>query len=80
LVMGVNPGLQGQAFIPETMERVQVLRGKHADVIIEVDGGVKLENVGSLVAHGANKLNVGSGIWQTPNPEKTIRELIAKLK
>ena len=80
LVMGANPGLQGQAFIPETTERVQILRGKHPDVIIEVDGGVKLENVGSLVAHGANKLNVGSGIWQTPNPEKTIRELIAKLK
>ncbi|KKW22099.1 MAG: Ribulose-phosphate 3-epimerase [Parcubacteria group bacterium GW2011_GWA2_51_12] len=80
LVMGVNPGLQGQAFIPETAERVEVLRRKHPDAIIEVDGGVKIENVGSLVAHGANKLNAGSGIWQSPDPKKTIAEFIEKLK
>ena len=80
LIMGVNPGLQGQDFIPETLERIQALRKNHEDVIIEVDGGVKLNNVGSLIAHGANKLNVGSGIWITSNPEATIHEFLKKLK
>ena len=80
MLMGVNPGYQGQKFIPETLDRLQSLRKKHDRVIIEVDGGVKADNIASIVAHGANKPNVGSGIWQTPDPKQTIRELLKKIK
>lgn len=80
LLLGVNPGFQGAKFIPQTLERLQALRKRHEKLIIEVDGGVKLGNLESLVAHGADKVNVGSGIWQTPNPQKTIEDFLAKLK
>lgn len=80
LIMGVNPGFQGAAFIPETLERCASLRVMYPDAIIEVDGGVKLNNIETLVAAGASKVNVGSGIWQTPDHKKTIRELLNKLK
>jgi len=76
LIMGVNPGFQGQEFIPETAERLKVLRGTYPDAIIEVDGGVKLENVGEIVGLGIDRVVVGSGIWVTPDPGKTIREFL----
>lgn len=80
LVMGVNPGFQGQPFVPETLDRVSLLRKKYPDAIIEVDGGVKLDNIATVVAHGASKVNVGSGIWLTPDPKETVYKLLEKLK
>lgn len=80
LIMGVNPGLQGQKFIPNTYEKVRALRDSHKSVIIEVDGGVKLENIAMLAAYGADKVNVGSGIWQTPDARETIKQFLSKLK
>ncbi len=80
LLMGVYPGLQGQEFIAETLERVAALRKRHPNVIIEVDGGIKLFNVESIVGYGADKVNVGSGIWQTPDPKKTISEFLRLLR
>lgn len=80
ILMGVNPGFQGQEFISKTLDRLQELRQKHKGVIIEVDGGVKLDNVQAIVAHGADKVNVGSAIWQTPDPKQTIKKFIELLK
>ncbi|MDP3741244.1 MAG: hypothetical protein Q8R08_02860 [bacterium] len=80
LIMGVNPGLQGQKFIAATTERISTLRDRHNDVIIEVDGGVKLDNFESIVSYGVNKINVGSGIWQTPDAKQTIYDFLSKLK
>lgn len=80
LIMGVNPGLQGQKFIPYTLERVKTLREKHGSVIIEVDGGVKLDNFETLIAYGVDKVNVGSGIWQTPDARETIYQFLEKLR
>lgn len=80
LIMGVNPGFQGQPFIPETLDRVRDLEKRHGAVIIEVDGGVKLANIESIVAHGADKVNVGSGIWQSQDPRETIEKFLEKLK
>lgn len=77
LIMGVNPGLQGQKFIPETVERVKTLREKYKNAIIEVDGGVKLQNFETLIAFGVDKINVGSGIWQTPDARETIYQFLS---
>ncbi|MDZ4243952.1 MAG: hypothetical protein U1C57_02500 [Candidatus Doudnabacteria bacterium] len=48
--------------------------------MIEVDGGINLDNVGSVVAHGADRVVAGSGIWQTPDAKQTIQEFLEKLK
>lgn len=80
LIMGVVPGFQGQQFIPETLDRIAELRKKHPKMIIEVDGGVKLENFQSMVAHGADRIVVGSAIWQTKDPKAAIYEFLKKLK
>jgi ribulose-phosphate 3-epimerase len=80
LIMGVHPGFQGAVFVPETLGRVKALREKHQNVIIEVDGGLKLANVEMVVAQGADKVNVGSGIWQTPDPKQTIYQFLEILR
>jgi len=80
MILGVNPGWQGQKFLPETLERVADLRKRHSGVIIEVDGGVSLENIESIAAHGADRIVVGSAIWQTADPKKTIQKFLKKIR
>ena len=67
LLMSVNPGVGGQAFIPESMERIRRLRTMLDDVdsqaALEVDGGVKAGNAGEIVAAGADVLVAGSAIF-----------------
>ena len=62
LCMGIHPGYSGQAFRPETLERVARLAGL-VDVPIQVDGGVGLENVGALREAGATLLVAGSAVF-----------------
>ena len=79
-IMCVNPGFQGQPFIHETFDRLQTLRKAHPDAIIQVDGGINLTNIEAIRAHGANRIVVGSGIWQSKDPRERIYELLEKLK
>ncbi|MBI4560874.1 MAG: ribulose-phosphate 3-epimerase [Candidatus Rokubacteria bacterium] len=77
LVMSVNPGFGGQAFIPATYAKVRTLRtllGSRA-VEISVDGGVKVEHAGVLAAHGASVLVAGSAIFGAPEPGEAVRQL-----
>ena len=77
LVMTVNPGFGGQSFIPHSLEKVRELKkmilktGK--EILIEVDGGVTLENAAALVEAGADILVAGSSIFQSKDPKETIR-------
>jgi ribulose-phosphate 3-epimerase len=66
LVMSVNPGFGGQAFIPETVERVRGIRKMAGDkpIRIEVDGGVTAANAGLLAAAGADTLVAGSAVFK----------------
>jgi ribulose-phosphate 3-epimerase len=81
LVMSVNPGFGGQAFIPHSDRKVSAVRalldrvGSGADV--EIDGGVDHQNIGRLVAAGANIFVAGSAVFHTPDPERATRELKA---
>ena len=65
-VMTVNPGFGGQKLIPSQMEKIRALRAMIGDrpVHIEIDGGVTFENVGALVAAGADVLVAGSAIFK----------------
>ena len=79
-VMGVFPGFSGQAFIEATYERckaVKELINKHkSSTIIEVDGGVTLDNAKKLIECGADVLVSGSHVFKAENP----KEIISKLK
>ncbi len=77
LVMSVNPGFGGQAFIPESIEKVKAARalvGKR-DIKIEVDGGVTPDNAGALVHAGADVLVAGSSVFKGGDYAKTIAAL-----
>jgi ribulose-phosphate 3-epimerase len=79
LIMSVNPGFGGQKFIPETIEKVAELNSikQHLglDFIIEVDGGVNIENAPLLQQAGANALVAGSFVFNSANPMETIKQL-----
>ncbi len=80
LLMSVHPGLQGQKFVREALGRLKTLRRKHPKLMIEIDGGVNVDNFETILAFGADRIIVGSGIWQTPDPKKTIQEFLGRLK
>lgn len=78
-IMGVNPGFGGQSFIPETLKKVgdleKMIREHNTDTLIEVDGGVKLENATELLQAGADVLVAGSLVFRSEDPEATISQL-----
>ena len=74
LVMSVNPGFGGQSLIPYTLEKVRTLRKLRPQMNIQIDGGIKLDNIGQAKQAGANVFVVGSAIFGTSNPEATCRE------
>lgn len=78
-VMSVNPGFGGQAFIPHTLQKIAALKAmitaQKLSTLIEVDGGVTLENAPSLVAAGADVLVAGNTVFKSSNPKETIAQL-----
>ena len=80
LIMSVNPGFGGQKFIPSAVEKVAKLRAlieeKKSKALIEVDGGVNLENGKPLVEAGANVLVAGSFVFGSSSPSDTIASLV----
>ena len=79
LIMSVNPGFGGQSFIENTYRKVSKIKkmiedaGSHA--LIEIDGGVNSGNARSLLNAGADVLVAGSFVFNSPNPQNTIRDL-----
>ena len=82
LLMSVFAGYGGQKFIEETYARIDELKAlidsKNPDCLIEIDGGVNLENAPQLFQHGANVLVAGSTVFNAPDPEKMIVELLGE--
>ena len=80
-MMSVNPGFGGQRFIHGTYQKLDRLRElrelRGASLLIEVDGGVSMENMAELAAHGADVLVAGDRVFGTANPAAAIRELSA---
>jgi len=78
-VMSVNPGFGGQTFIPHTMQKIRDLkkmiaeRGLH--VLIEVDGGITLENAHGLLHAGADVLVAGNTVFNSADPKAMIQKL-----
>ncbi|MEJ6950878.1 ribulose-phosphate 3-epimerase [Natronospora cellulosivora (SeqCode)] len=83
LIMTVNPGFGGQTFIPQMKEKIKTLRemidDRGLDIRIEIDGGVNLDNILELKQLGVDLFVLGSSIFKTEDPEKTLKELYDKI-
>ena len=82
LVMSVNPGFGGQAFIPRSPSKIararQLLAGAGSRADIEVDGGIDESTIGAVVAAGATMVVAGAAIFGAPDPEQATRALKAR--
>ena len=81
LLMSVNPGFGGQSFIASTIDKLRVVRGmidrSGRSVRLEIDGGVKPDNIGAIAAAGADTFVAGSAIFGHPDYAQVIREMKA---
>jgi ribulose-phosphate 3-epimerase len=79
LIMSVNPGFGGQHFIQQTLEKVrlmkQMITQKGLSTLIEIDGGVTLDNASAIIQAGADVLVAGSTVFNAANPLETIAAL-----
>jgi ribulose-phosphate 3-epimerase len=80
LLMSVNPGFGGQKLIPYVLDKVRKLdamrRDKKMALPIEIDGGVHMDNLAEVVRAGCDWIVTGSAIFHSPDPEKTVRQMI----
>lgn len=76
LLMSVFAGFGGQQFIPETMDKIRFIRreidARHLSTLLEVDGGVTVDNAASLFEAGADVLVAGSAVFKAPDPQAAI--------
>lgn len=80
LIMSVNPGFGGQSLIPSCLDKIKELKSilKERDlehIKIEIDGGVKLDNIQSVIDAGTDIIVSGSGIYNTEDPTATIQQM-----
>jgi ribulose-phosphate 3-epimerase len=84
LLMSVNPGFGGQSFIPYTLKKIERLRKiidqNHYPLEIEVDGGIKVENIREVSRAGGDIFVLGTGIFKTKDYGETIRKLRQEIK
>ncbi len=80
-MMSVNPGFGGQKFIPHTLKKIETLKEiilrNNAGTLIEIDGGVTLENAKDILHAGADVLVAGNTVFSSPDPIATIQKLKA---
>ncbi len=83
LIMSVNPGFGGQKFIPEALNKIRTVRRmideKGLNIMLEIDGGVKVDNIAEIARAGADTFVAGSAIYNTPDYKATIDQMRAAL-
>jgi len=87
LVMSVNPGFGGQAFIPSAVHKIRAVRQRidaldlppDREIRLEIDGGVKVDNIGGIAAAGADTFVAGSAIFGSDDYVRTISEMRKKI-
>ncbi len=83
LLMSVNPGFGGQSFIPGTLDKLREARKRiddsGFDIRLEIDGGVKTDNIREIKAAGADMFVAGSAIFSQPDYKKVIDDMRAEL-
>lgn len=83
LLMSVNPGFGGQSFIPGTLDKLrqvrQLIDASGRDIRLEIDGGVKVDNIREIAAAGADMFVAGSAIFSQPDYQAVIAQMRAEL-
>jgi ribulose-phosphate 3-epimerase len=87
LIMSVNPGFGGQSFIAHSLEKIKATRARidalerrtGRSVMLEVDGGIKVDNIGAVARAGADTFVAGSAIFGTPDYHATIAKMRSAL-
>jgi len=83
LLMSVNPGFGGQSFIPASLVKLrearQIIEDSGRDIRLEIDGGVKVDNIGEIAAAGADTFVAGSAIFGSGDYVKTIAAMKAEI-
>lgn len=83
LLMSVNPGFGGQSFIPHTLEKLRqvkkLIQASGRDIRLQVDGGVKVDNIKEIAEAGADMFVAGSAIFSQPNYKTVIDEMRSEL-
>lgn len=83
LLMSVNPGFGGQSFIPSTLDKLREVRKRIDEsgynIRLEVDGGVKINNIAEIAAAGADMFVAGSAIFDQPNYQDVIQQMRIEL-
>ena len=79
LIMSVNPGFGGQSFIPQALDKIRLVRERIRDtgrlIRLEVDGGIKIDNIGAVAEAGADAFVAGSAIFGAGNYAETIQRM-----
>jgi ribulose-phosphate 3-epimerase len=83
LLMSVNPGFAGQKFLTSVLPKLEQVRSRidasGREVRLEIDGGVKVDNIGAIARAGADTFVAGSAIFESPDYAATIREMRAEI-
>jgi ribulose-phosphate 3-epimerase len=83
LLMSVNPGFGGQSFIPEALPKLRearrIIDESGQDIRLEIDGGVKIDNIGEIAAAGADTFVAGSAIFGADDYKATIDAMRAEI-
>ncbi|MBP6627255.1 MAG: ribulose-phosphate 3-epimerase, partial [Arenimonas sp.] len=83
LLMSVNPGFGGQAFIPSALDKLKRVRDRidklGKPIRLEIDGGVKADNIGAIAAAGADTFVAGSAIFNAPDYAGVIAQMRAEV-
>ena len=83
LLMSVNPGFGGQSFIPQTLKKISTVRNlidsKSLQTRLEIDGGVKIDNIQEIASAGADTFVAGSAIFNTEDYKDTIDKMRSEL-
>ncbi|HBG51694.1 ribulose-phosphate 3-epimerase [Candidatus Macondimonas diazotrophica] len=84
LIMSVNPGFGGQGFIPSALDKIAAVRRRIEDsghaIRLEVDGGIKIDNIAEIARAGADTFVAGSAIFGAPDYGEVIRAMRARLR
>ncbi len=75
LLLSVEPGRQGQKFIPDVLLKIPQMRTIDPDIIIGLDGGVNLNNLEKINNYHPDYVSIGSALWQSPDPLQVLEKL-----